>query len=139
MGAIMCKKIVLTGVLFGALLLTGCMAGPNPTIHTAAVDGSPAGFWLGLWQGIIAPAGLIISLFDGSVNIYEVHNNGSWYNVGYLVGAHFLSAVVTPIAVWSIVILIREITIWSIVITADVWGRVRRLWLRKSTKIFPPK
>jgi hypothetical protein len=29
---------------------------------------------------------LVISLFVSDLNIYEVHNNGAWYNFGYLFG-----------------------------------------------------
>jgi hypothetical protein len=40
-----------------------------------------------LWQGFIAPFALIVSLFNNHVSIYEVHNNGGWYNVGFVLGA----------------------------------------------------
>lgn len=45
-----------------------------------------AGFWLGLWQGFIAPFVFVASLFKSNLGIYEVHNNGAWYNFGYLFG-----------------------------------------------------
>jgi len=45
-----------------------------------------AGFWLGLWQGFIAPFVFVASLFKSGPNIYKVHNNGAWYNFGYLFG-----------------------------------------------------
>jgi hypothetical protein len=48
--------------------------------------GEFAGFWLALWQGFIAPFVFVASLFKGDINVYEVHNNGSWYNFGYLFG-----------------------------------------------------
>jgi hypothetical protein len=28
-----------------------------------------------------------VSLFSKNVNVYEVHNNGSWYNFGFVLGA----------------------------------------------------
>jgi hypothetical protein len=65
-----------------ALLLAGCAAGPNPA--TGGAD--PAGFWLGVWHGLITPITFLISLFTDSVNIYEVHNNGNWYDFGYVIG-----------------------------------------------------
>ncbi len=43
---------------------------------------APAGFWLGLWQGLISPITFVISLFTDGVNIYEVRNTGNWYDVG---------------------------------------------------------
>ena len=45
-----------------------------------------AGFWLGLWQGFIAPFVFVASLFKSNLSIYEVHNNGAWYNLAYLFG-----------------------------------------------------
>jgi hypothetical protein len=46
----------------------------------------PAGFWLGLWQGLISPITFVISLFTEEVNIYEVQNNGNWYDSGFMLG-----------------------------------------------------
>jgi len=39
----------------------------------------PAGFWGGLWHGIIAPITFLVSLFVSGVSIYETNNNGRWY------------------------------------------------------------
>ncbi|MGZ8754262.1 MAG: hypothetical protein ACXW15_03660 [Acidimicrobiia bacterium] len=77
-------------VLFAAfllLVLSACAAGPNSAVDVASAEGEVAGFWLGLWQGIIVPVTWIISLFSDTVNIYEVHNNGGWYDTGFLLGA----------------------------------------------------
>ena len=64
--------------------LTACAPGPN----VAAVNGpEAAGFWFGLWHGLICPITFIVSLFNHGVSIYEVHNNGAWYNFGFLIGA----------------------------------------------------
>jgi hypothetical protein len=41
---------------------------------------------LGLWQGLISPITFIVSLFTTKVNIYEVHNNGNWYDFGFMLG-----------------------------------------------------
>jgi hypothetical protein len=68
------------------LSLTACAPGPNNLTGTLGAKHSVAGFWLGLWQGFIAPFVLVISLFVRDLNIYEVHNNGTWYNFGYLFG-----------------------------------------------------
>ena len=50
-------------------------------------DGSVAGFWLGLWHGMILPFTFVVSLFTDNLGIYEVHNSGAWYNFGFLLGA----------------------------------------------------
>lgn len=80
------KPAVLVVILLIALvLLTSCAPGPNEYEDTAQPEGGqPAGFWLGLWHGAIAPVTFIISLFNDNVGMYEVHNNGGWYNAGFL-------------------------------------------------------
>jgi hypothetical protein len=66
--------------------LAGCAPGPNQVQGTTSEHHEVAGFWLGLWQGLIAPLVFVVSLFKKGLNIYEVHNNGAWYNFGYLFG-----------------------------------------------------
>jgi hypothetical protein len=46
----------------------------------------PAGFWDGLWHGIIAPITFVVSLFVDGVSIYETTNNGRWYEFGFMLG-----------------------------------------------------
>jgi hypothetical protein len=36
---------------------------------------------------MILPFTFLVSLFSDKVSIYEVHNNGGWYNFGFLLGA----------------------------------------------------
>jgi len=72
------------------LLLTSCAPGPNIQEGVASQGGEIAGFWLGLWHGIIAPITFVISLFSDNVNVYEIHNNGNWYNFGFVLGAGVL-------------------------------------------------
>lgn len=78
--------LLLLVVLLSLGLLAGCAAAANPSTGTPNAHGSTAGFWLGLWQGFIAPFVLLVSLFKHTLCIYEVHNNGAWYNFGYLFG-----------------------------------------------------
>ena len=70
-------------VVTALLVLSACAAGPNPGVDTGP---DPAGFWLGLWQGLISPITFVISLFTDDVNIYEVRNNGNWYDFGFILG-----------------------------------------------------
>ena len=65
-----------------ALLATACAPGPN----TAAAPQADAGFWQGLWHGVISGVTLVISLLNDKVSIYEVNNNGGWYDFGFLLG-----------------------------------------------------
>ena len=68
------------------LALAGCAAGVNELANVPSRTGVVAGFWRGLWNGIIAPVTFIISLFTTNVQMYDVHNNGGWYNLGFFVG-----------------------------------------------------
>jgi hypothetical protein len=68
------------------VMLAGCAPGPNELVNSNTGKSSAAGFWQGLWHGIIAPVTFIVSLFNKSVQMYEVHNTGTWYNLGFLLG-----------------------------------------------------
>ncbi|MDD3212037.1 MAG: hypothetical protein PHY64_00045 [Eubacteriales bacterium] len=73
------KKILLLVLMILLLLMmTSCAPGDgaNSVEH-------PAGFFTGIWHGWIAPVTLVISLFNKNINIYEVHNVGFWYDLGY--------------------------------------------------------
>ena len=68
-------------VMVAAMVVSGCAAGdPRFTSET------PAGFWQGLWHGMIAVIAFIISLFSDKVTLYEIDNTGGWYNFGFLLG-----------------------------------------------------
>jgi len=83
----MLNKTTLVLIVAGVLLaITGCAAGPNTAAHVPDASGQVAGFWLGLWHGIIAPVTFVISLFTDSINCYDVHNNGWPYNLGFVIG-----------------------------------------------------
>jgi LPXTG-motif cell wall-anchored protein len=77
-------------LLLLAFVLASCAPGHNVVQSAADKHGHVAGFWLGLWQGIIAPITFFVSLFSHNVNVYEVHNNGNWYNFGFVLGAGIL-------------------------------------------------
>ena len=107
------KKIlgfILLAVLLAAL--TGCapgtnvnlekpdseiqltMPGPNPELDTPAENGSVAGLGTGLWHGFISVGTLIISFSKPEIQMYEVHNSGPLYNLGFLIGAILLFAII---------------------------------------------
>ena len=52
---------------------------------TRDLSGAPANFWWGLWQGLIIILSFIASWFDNNIVLYQVNNNGFWYNLGYLI------------------------------------------------------
>jgi hypothetical protein len=61
-------------------------AKPNELENTENQEGEVAGFWLGFWHGLIAPVTFVLSLFKEDIGVYEVHNNGRWYNFGFIFG-----------------------------------------------------
>jgi hypothetical protein len=68
--------------------------GPNSMINQPDASGRVARAGAGLWHGIIAPATLIVSFFNSDVRMYEVHNAGSEYDVGFLLGIAMVMAVI---------------------------------------------
>lgn len=68
-------------LLLLVLLAASCAAG-----DARFTDASPAGFWQGLWHGIISVITLIVGIFSDTVRVYEVHNTGGWYDFGFLFG-----------------------------------------------------
>ena len=73
-----------------AVLSLAACAGPNELVNTPDDEGKLAGFWQGLWNGVTAPFAFIISLFSKTMFVYDVHNNGGWYNFGFLLGASII-------------------------------------------------
>lgn len=78
------KTILIVVLVLAIALMAGCVPGPNPGEGKGA---EPANFWAGLWHGAIMWYSFIVSLFNPQVAIYEVNNNGGWYDFGYLLGA----------------------------------------------------
>jgi len=81
------RSIVLVGILAILLVASACAPGPNSAEKTADADGKTAGFLMGLWHGFISPVTFVVSIFSKNVRLYEVHNNGTWYNFGFVLGA----------------------------------------------------
>ena len=77
------KSMVFMWVMLAFLIIfLNCTAGPESRF----VD-TPAGFWAGLWHGLICVITFIISLFSDSVRMYEMSNTGGWYDFGFILGA----------------------------------------------------
>ena len=70
------KKVLIILILL--LMLSACV--PGDRHHSAQ---KPAGFLWGIWHGWIAPISLILGIFHPSVRIYEVHNIGWLYDLGF--------------------------------------------------------
>ncbi len=74
------KKQFALGILIVALMfsLSACLPGDG-----SATAADTAGFFWGIWHGWMAPVSLIFSLFNRTIRIYEVHNSGLGYDLGF--------------------------------------------------------
>ena len=72
--------------------------GPNPELNTPTLYGSSAGILMGVWHGIISPVTLVVSFLNKDTQMYEVHNNGSQYNLGFFLGIALLFVLLGGIA-----------------------------------------
>lgn len=78
-------------LLLGMLaLLSGCA---DTVTFEEAAKIQPVGFWHGFWHGLTAGFAFIGSLFDDSIAIYAIYNNGGWYDFGYILGVAALFSV----------------------------------------------
>ena len=73
--ALLCIGLIL-------MLVAGCAPGNE---RWKSVD-NRAGFWAGLWHGLIIIVTFVVSLFTNEVGIYEGNNVGWGYNIGFILG-----------------------------------------------------
>lgn len=69
-----------------SLIVASCAPGANPSAGHSDAFGDVYGFWYGLWHGMISMFTFIIGLFEPTIRVYEVHNNGNWYDLGFMLG-----------------------------------------------------
>lgn len=75
------RRATAVALLVALSTLAACAAGDE-----RFTGEDPAGFWFGLWHGLIALPALIIGLFADGVQMYERNNTGGWYDLGFLIG-----------------------------------------------------
>ncbi len=82
------KKFIPLVVLIGIVLVAAAVyiIVFHVGMPTRDLSGAPANFWVGLWQGLIIYLSFIASWFDNNIVLYQLNNNGFWYNFGYLIG-----------------------------------------------------
>jgi hypothetical protein len=74
------KIIAIVLMVFSCFIFSGCTPGAGHFDSNA-----PAGFFWGIWHGWIAPVSLLIGLFDETTRIYEPHNTGWFYDLGFYI------------------------------------------------------
>ena len=73
------KEMVISFVII-LLIIAACAPGGG-----SSTPEDPAGFFMGIWHGWIAPISLIVSIFNDSIRVYEVYNTGWWYDFGFYI------------------------------------------------------
>ena len=77
-------------ILLGLVIaLSGCA---DSVSFEEAGQIEPVGFLYGLWHGVLFPFSVIAALFDDSISVYAIYNNGGWYDFGFYLGISSLSA-----------------------------------------------
>ena len=76
----------MVGMLLVLFLAAACAPSTVTLDATRGAANDVAGFWKGLWHGFIVVFTFIASLFNDNVGIYESHNSGNLYNLGFLLG-----------------------------------------------------
>lgn len=62
------------------------LPGPNPLINQPDAQARIASILTGIWHGIISPVTVLVSFINPAIQMVEVHNDGSPYNLGFLLG-----------------------------------------------------
>lgn len=89
-------NILLFVALIATLTLTGCAHSNNTEVSIQAGE-HIYGFWGGTWHGMISGFSFIGSLFDNSIRVYAVNNNGHWYDFGFVGGFFFMIRMFTSL------------------------------------------
>jgi hypothetical protein len=88
------RSVKVGGALVLLLALGACTAGSVESAH-AASSGDLSQFFLGFWQGLIAPVMLIVEVINrlaphvlpwATVRFYEAKGTGVPYDVGFYLG-----------------------------------------------------
>lgn len=83
-------KMIYGPILLGMLMVFLLVSCAEVTVIDECRKGEPAGFWSGLWHGLIAPFSFVMSLFSDRIAMYAINNNGGWYDFGFVLGASIL-------------------------------------------------
>jgi hypothetical protein len=83
------KRLLALGLILAVTFVFINCAPGNYRWDQEINPGHRAGFWAGIWHGLIIIITFIVSLFTREVGIYEINNTGWPYNLGFLIGLCF--------------------------------------------------
>ncbi len=69
---------------FLIILLTSCAT--EVSLSECVNVEEERGFLFGILHGFLAPLTFLIGIFSETVTMYDVNNNGGWYDFGFLLG-----------------------------------------------------
>lgn len=82
------KLLLVLTIVILAFVSWQCAPG-NYRWNQEMSPGHKAGFFAGIWHGLIIIITFVISLFNHKVGIYEINNAGWPYNLGFIIGLCF--------------------------------------------------
>jgi hypothetical protein len=88
------KKIIMISLI--SLLLISCA--DKIDVSSCIENGEPAGFWKGVWHGMIMGPDFIGSIIWDDVSVYAINNNGFWYDFGFIGGFGFIIKIISNTA-----------------------------------------
>jgi hypothetical protein len=59
-------------------MLASCLPGDGKN-----TPDTPAGFFMGVWHGVVAPVSIVVQIFKPAIRVYEANNTGFWYDFGF--------------------------------------------------------
>jgi len=74
------KMFLFTISIMLIFILSSCAPGGG----ASSVD-DPAGVFMGIWHGWIAPISLVMGFFNPEIRVYEIYNTGWWYDFGFYI------------------------------------------------------
>ena len=84
------KREILMAIFWAIIIISLIIfigfAGYNDLTRIPNGKGQTAGFGIGIAHGFLSVISVGVSLFNKKINIYEVHNTGFGYNIGFVIG-----------------------------------------------------
>lgn len=99
------KKRLIVAWVIGVFIFSFCsLLTTNAYAVVNCYRENYGGFWSGLWEGLISPIMVFLSIFWNDLCVYNSNNNGFMYNLGFFIIAIPLLEITIPLFILSWVI-----------------------------------